>query len=92
MIGKALGARPNNYSSNVEIAGISSDLLHTNCWAVNDPCLQIMRIDWEGMINDVKMRMTSLTMTAYYAICAKILRTTAFHRPEPRSLPLSYLL
>lgn len=35
-----------------------------------------MRIDREGMINDVKMHKTSFTTTAYYAICAKILRTT----------------
>ena len=41
--------------------------------AVNPASLQILRIDMEGMIDDVKMNMTSLVMTSYEVIYAKIL-------------------
>ena len=43
--------------------------------AFNPPSLQILKIDREGMIDDVKMNMMSLVMTSYEVIYVKILVT-----------------
>lgn len=40
--------------------------------AVNPPSPQILRIDREGIIENVKMHMTLFVMTPYDVVCAKI--------------------
>ena len=43
------------------------------CRAVRPPSLQILKIDREGMINEIKMHMTSFVVMSYDSICPKIL-------------------
>jgi len=51
--------------------------LHRTCMllysAVNPSIVQILRIDWEWMNDDVEIHVTSFSMMSYGAICTKIL-------------------